>query len=206
MARGRKVTLSFKVKGSIDIDDLVRKLSEKAPAGSISIRLKGNRLEINLDSPLRSSAMIKKVVTDALPHEKAYATTLTRDDAQRLGAPGLSLDIVEYILRKRGYEAHLSGGTLMTSAAPAVVRSLLSEVSAVLSSVRDLSVSAKKAVAAASVLSGVSPDVAVEVGIRKGVLQRKGDESNKIFCITEWREAADLIRGSLKGEHEDKQS
>ncbi|MGC9112423.1 DUF2067 family protein [Acidilobus sp.] len=199
MASGQRIIIKLP-RNIADIEALLEKISEKAAASIISTEIRNDKLVIEIQGSVRASKDIKKAVHDVLRGltSRSFRSVITEDRIRDMGYKG-PIDVLSFTLKKMGFDTEWEPPVLRSNAQASVIRQAAQKLSEALKMVNGLSLSesARKAVIAVLALSGTTTDVkrVISVGLSKGVLAR--DRNNKILSVTEWREAADLIRGSL---------
>lgn len=199
MASGQKIIVRLP-RNLTDVEALLEKISEKASASIISTEIRNDKLIIEIQGSVRASKDIKRAIHDILrgSTSRSFRTVITEDKVRNIGYKG-PMDVLSFTLKKMGFDTEWEPPELRSNAQLNVIMQVAQKLSEALKMVNGLSLSesARKAVAAVLALSGaVDVNGVISVGLSKGVLVR--DRNNKILSVTEWREAADLIRGSLE--------
>lgn len=195
MSSRRKVVIRAPPETS-DLETLINKIAEKAPASVISASLVNGKLVLEFQGSMRSSKEIVKAVKEVLGSQRprAYRDTISADELKSFGFRG-PFDVLAFVLRKLGHDSEWEPPELRTDAPRDLVKEVsqrLAKANSQLSGLR-LSESARKAVMASSALLGKGVMETIDAGLRKGVLVK--DKNDKISSLTGWREAVDLLRG-----------
>nr|MCG2874378.1 DUF2067 domain-containing protein [Acidilobus sp.] len=106
-------------------------------------------------------------------------------------------DLLAEALRRRGFGSEAQDDIVRTHAPLDVVKEVAFTLAKVWNEVityKELSRSARKAIALASFMTSRPVSELVEAGVREGVLGKS--KANKVLAVTDWVSAADRIRRS----------
>jgi len=180
-----------------DLERLIERLSESVPSEGLRIELKGDKVRILVEGPARPIDYVRLAVQATLSEvmgPRPYRTEVRVRDLLPQ-SPGMPADLLAEALRRRGFGSEAQDDVVRTHAPLDVVREVAFALAKVWNEVithKELSRSARKAVALASFMTSRPVGELIEVGVREGVLGKS--KANKVLAVTDWVSAADRIR------------
>ncbi len=190
-----------------DFDKFMERLSKAVAGDPVLMRLQGDKLRIEVyggevlarRTVINVRRVIREFTVSRAPSGRG-ARRLPREAINRAAGVAVPLDVLEEVLRIRGFEAEASGDYLVTNADAGEVERAASEVARMLSEAAGLPATrtAKKAIVAAGAASGASLVDVVDAGLSLGVLDE--DLEGKLHVVGDWREASKRVARSLLGE------
>ncbi|NAZ39375.1 MAG: DUF2067 domain-containing protein [Acidilobus sp.] len=182
-----------------DLERLIERLSESVPSEGLRVELKGDKVRILVEGPARPIDYVRLAVQSALSEvmgSRPYRTEVRVRDLLPQ-ATSMPADLLAEALRRRGFGSEAQDDVVRTHAPLDVVREVAFALVKVWNEVvthKELSRSARKAIALASFMSLRPVGELIEVGVREGVLGKS--KANKVLAVTDWVSAADRIRRS----------
>jgi len=182
-----------------DLERLIERLSESVPSEGLRVELKGDKVRILVEGPARPIDYVRLAVQSALSEvmgSRPYRTEVRVRDLLPQ-SPGMPADLLAEALRRRGFGSETQDDVVRTHAPLDVVREVAFALVKVWNEVvthKELSRSARKAIALASFMTSRPVGELIEVGVREGVLGKS--KANKVLAVTDWVSAADRIRRS----------
>jgi len=167
------------------------------PSEGLRIELKGDKVRILVEGPARPIDYVRLAVQATLSEvmgPRPYRTEVRVRDLLPQ-SPGMPADLLAEALRRRGFGSEAQDDVVRTHAPLDVVKEVAFTLAKVWNEVithRELSRSARKAVALASFMTSRPVGELIEVGVREGVLGKS--KANKVLAVTDWVSAADRIR------------
>jgi len=180
-----------------DLERLVERLSESVPSEGLRVELKGDKVRILVEGPARPIDYVRLAVQATLSEvmgPRPYRTEVRVRDLLPQ-SPGMPADLLAEALRRRGFGSETQDDVVRTHAPLDVVREVAFALVKVWNEVithKELSRSARKAIALASFMTSRPVGELIEVGVREGVLGKS--KANKVLAVTDWVSAADRIR------------
>ena len=180
-----------------DLERLVERLSESVPSEGLRVELKGDKVRVLVEGPARPIDYVRLAVQSALSEvmgPKPYRTEVRVRDLLPQ-ANSMPADLLAEALRRRGFGSETQDDVVRTHAPLDVVREVAFALVKVWNEVithKELSRSARKAIALASFMTSRPVGELIEVGVREGVLGKS--KANKVLAVTDWVSAADRIR------------
>lgn len=193
----------FKLRDLDSIDELLQELYKRLPVPETKVRIKGNKVELDLRGVPRRSGQIKAVVEQVLGSQESQR--LYRF-SYKVSSP-VPPDVIAEVLKHMSYRSEASSEGVLLSNAPqevfnraweALKRAMSEEVPGL-----RLSSSVRRTVAAASALTGLHVKELVSLGISAGLFSI---EDKRVTCSRPWREALRELRrqvGLVRGVAED---
>jgi len=183
-----------------DLERLVERLSQSLPSEGLRVELKGDKIRILVERPARPIDYVRLAVQAALSEvmgPRPYRTEVRVRDLLPQ-ATSMPADLLAEALRRRGFGSEAQDDVVRTHAPLDVVKEVAFALAKVWNEVimyKELSRSARKAVALASFMTSRPVSELIEVGVREGVLGKS--KANKVLAVTDWVSAADRIRRSV---------
>jgi len=180
-----------------DLERLIERLSWSVPSEGLRVELKGDKVRILVEGPARPIDYVRLAVQSALSEvmgPRPYRTEVRVRDLLPQ-ATNMPADLLAEALRRRGFGSEAQDDIVRTHAPLDVVKEVAFTLAKVWNEVityKELSRSARKAIALASFMASRPVDELVEVGVREGVLSKS--KANKVLAVTDWVSAADRIR------------
>ena len=184
-----------RVKDPLSVDRALELIYDKLSIASAHVKVKGDRLEIDLQSFVGDPGQVRRQVLSILASVGLVGSERPRGLRRYEVPAGLPADLVAEVLKLKGYDSLADEEGLLSRAPEDVVRQVASEAEGVWGRLSGLglalSASAKKAVAAASLVTGRSAEELVEEALSLGLFVKR---NAKILCTTDWRRAARELR------------
>ncbi|NAZ32410.1 MAG: DUF2067 domain-containing protein [Acidilobus sp.] len=183
-----------------DLERLVERLSQSLPSEGLRVELKGDKIRVLVERPARPIDYVRLAVQEALSEvmgPRPYRTEVRVRDLLPQ-ATSMPADLLAEALRRRGFGSEAQDDVVRTHAPLDVVKEVAFALAKVWNEVimyKELSRSARKAVALASFMTSRPASELIEVGVREGVLGKS--KANKVLAVTDWVSAADRIRRSV---------
>ncbi len=180
-----------------DLERLIERLSESVPSEGLRVELKGDKVRILVEGPARPIDYVRLAVQSALSEvmgSRPYRTEVRVRDLLPQ-SPGMPADLLAEALRRRGFGSEAQDDVVRTHAPLDVVKEVAFALVKVWNEVimhKELSRSARKAIALASFTTSRPVGELIEVSVREGVLSKS--KANKVLAVTDWVSAADRIR------------
>ncbi|MGC9071611.1 MAG: DUF2067 family protein [Acidilobus sp.] len=190
---------TFTVRGLSDevLERIIERVSELIPSEGLRVEVKGDKVRIVVQGPVRSAGAVRfalqRALSEVIPSGGYRSIVDLVDLATSKRLP--PADLVAEALKKRGYDSDSENLQVMTDAPFQLVREVYQRLEAIwddTSHVGKLSRAARKALTLASYLTSRPPTELIEIGIEGGVLVRS--KTNKILTAGDWRTAAERIR------------
>jgi len=188
---------SLKGLSAEDLERLIERLSESVPSEGLRVELKGDKVRILVEGPARPIDYVRLAVQSALSEvmgSRPYRTEVRVRDLLPQ-ATNMPADLLAEALRRRGFGSEAQDDVVRTHAPLDVVKEVAFALVKVWNEViihKELSRSARKAIALASFTTSRPVGELIEVGVREGVLSKS--KANKVLAVTDWVSAADRIR------------
>jgi len=183
-----------------DLERLIERLSWSVPSEGLRVELKGNKVRVLVEGPARPIDYVRLAVQSALSEvmgPRPYRTEVRVRDLLPQ-ANSMPADLLAEALRRRGFGSEAQDDVVRTHAPLDIVKEVTFALVKVWNEVithKELSRSARKAVALASFMTSRPVSELIEVGVREGVLSKS--KANKVLAVTDWVSAADRIRRSV---------
>jgi len=180
-----------------DLERLIERLSESVPSEGLRVELKGDKVRVLVEGPARPIDYVRLAVQSALSEvmgPRPYRTEVRVRDLLPQ-SPGMPADLLAEALRRRGFGSEAQDDVVRTHAPLDVVKEVAFALVKVWNEViihKELSRSARKAIALASFTTSRPVGELIEVSVREGVLSKS--KANKVLAVTDWVSAADRIR------------
>jgi len=180
-----------------DLERLIERLSESVPSEGLRVELKGDKVRVLVEGPARPIDYVRLAVQSALSEvmgSRPYRTEVRVRDLLPQ-ATNMPADLLAEALRRRGFGSEAQDDVVRTHAPLDVVKEVAFALVKVWNEViihKELSRSARKAIALASFTTSRHVGELIEVSVREGVLSKS--KANKVLAVTDWVSAADRIR------------
>ncbi|MCE4611392.1 MAG: DUF2067 domain-containing protein [Desulfurococcales archaeon] len=186
-----------------DPDKLVERLSKALKTSMVRLEVRGPKLIVELQgdsaSVRTSLARLKSIVSELTVKSRRGLNLYPPNLIYREVELAVPLDVVAEVLKSSGYKAQHTSEGLETNAPLEEVLRISEAVANALESIKalPLTTSTRKAVTAASVVTGLPPEEVVERGLQAGVIV---EEHDKVIVKGSWREAYSKLVKALEGE------